>query len=474
MQTVNFQCGHCRSLMAVGVEYLGKQVRCPHCQNVVLAPPAAAPAPVPAPVPPPAPQPQPEPPPPLLPTFLLPTPPFEPAQDEASIFSPPPPSDDLFGEPAEPRLELPAASPPLTPPPMIPSPPVIADIPNPSPDVGAPAPVPAPDPVPAFVAPASQPQAEGPESATMILEGPAPQPITPGPTEDATLMAPEGLPEPSAPAPRPQRAPAGGDRWWLYFLVLPLLSYAILATILIVVLFNKVNAIPPDPLEKMPDVNGDTPGVRKAGENTWIPNPEVINNIPISARRRVGLGQTVSVGELEVTPLGVEQRKVKIFNEKNPKSAEETADPALVLSLRLRNVSDRWSFSPLDNYFDRKYEVGTPKPLTYLEVGGRRFYGGVAKWYPRSRASKNRQDREWLEKRVNYDDKGLAPGEHRDTILCTDPDDPTVLQKVTDFTGNMLWRIQLRRGVVQVGSGLKPATTIIGVEFGKKDIQAVP
>ena len=38
MQTVNFQCGNCNNLMAVGAEYLGQQVRCPHCQAVVVAP----------------------------------------------------------------------------------------------------------------------------------------------------------------------------------------------------------------------------------------------------------------------------------------------------------------------------------------------------------------------------------------------------------------------------------------------------
>ncbi len=45
MQTVNFQCGSCGNLMAVGVEYLGQQVRCPHCQQVVMAPGSDVPAP---------------------------------------------------------------------------------------------------------------------------------------------------------------------------------------------------------------------------------------------------------------------------------------------------------------------------------------------------------------------------------------------------------------------------------------------
>jgi DNA-directed RNA polymerase subunit RPC12/RpoP len=43
MQTVNFPCGNCGNLMAVGTDYLGQQARCPHCQQVVLAPPPAAP-----------------------------------------------------------------------------------------------------------------------------------------------------------------------------------------------------------------------------------------------------------------------------------------------------------------------------------------------------------------------------------------------------------------------------------------------
>jgi len=44
MQTVNFQCGNCNNLMAVSAEFLGQQVRCPHCQAVVVAPAAPAPA----------------------------------------------------------------------------------------------------------------------------------------------------------------------------------------------------------------------------------------------------------------------------------------------------------------------------------------------------------------------------------------------------------------------------------------------
>jgi len=43
METLTFQCGHCNKLMAVGVANLGQQVRCPHCQQVVIAPSQPAP-----------------------------------------------------------------------------------------------------------------------------------------------------------------------------------------------------------------------------------------------------------------------------------------------------------------------------------------------------------------------------------------------------------------------------------------------
>src|SRR5262249_39424642 len=41
METVNFQCGHCGKLMGVNTAFLGQQVHCPHCQQVVVAPAAA-------------------------------------------------------------------------------------------------------------------------------------------------------------------------------------------------------------------------------------------------------------------------------------------------------------------------------------------------------------------------------------------------------------------------------------------------
>ena len=86
MQTVNFQCGHCGSLMAVSVEFLGQQVRCPTCQLVVIAPAAKPQAP----------------------------PPSELSHLERGddIFTPPGDPESLFDAPEQPPLEVPPPPPP--------------------------------------------------------------------------------------------------------------------------------------------------------------------------------------------------------------------------------------------------------------------------------------------------------------------------------------------------------------------------
>lgn len=42
METIEIQCGSCLQVMGVGVEHLGAQVQCPHCQAVVQTPEPAA------------------------------------------------------------------------------------------------------------------------------------------------------------------------------------------------------------------------------------------------------------------------------------------------------------------------------------------------------------------------------------------------------------------------------------------------
>src|SRR5215211_4501921 len=117
MQTVNFNCPHCGNLMAVGTNLLGRNVRCPHCKQVVRAPAAAGDQPAGQASAPQAPPLTPHPP----PQFRVPAP----GEHHESIFGERH-DEDLFGsEPLKPRMpvETVAAPPPLPEPVYAPPPP---------------------------------------------------------------------------------------------------------------------------------------------------------------------------------------------------------------------------------------------------------------------------------------------------------------------------------------------------------------
>lgn len=117
MVNVNVKCGRCQKMMAISPQNLGKQVRCPYCQQVVATPKSAPAAAVPgsaaggggaAATPPPglsADQ--------LAPTVAIETQPIVPKKsildDQDSIFGEVAESDDLFGRlPPKPKLDLPS------------------------------------------------------------------------------------------------------------------------------------------------------------------------------------------------------------------------------------------------------------------------------------------------------------------------------------------------------------------------------
>jgi hypothetical protein len=346
METANFQCGHCGNLMGVGTEFLGQQVRCPHCQQVVVAPappaaeareqtasdsaPGAALPPAPAPL--------------LGETTLY----TGPDQEPESIFTPPTDTEDLFGgTPSPPRLEVPDAPSPA------PAPALAPTLTSLSPDAAAPAPA---------------PEASAALSAVTADGGPV------GAADLADAI------------PRPVRRPSRGGGWFIALVFIPLVSYAILATIAVAILYNRTQTPRENFFEKLPDVDGDNPGVRKVGRQTWKPTWQQIT-APLPDSLKVRLGETLTVGALEVKPLRVERKKIRVYVEGYPNDPQECLHDSLVLYLSLRNVSTDLSFTPLDNYLDRHWKRGDPSPpLTQLEVGSEnRFVGGPANWFPRFR-----------------------------------------------------------------------------------------
>jgi hypothetical protein len=455
METINFQCGNCGNLMGVGAANLGQQVRCPHCQQVVVAPPPSAPPPA---------EQQPS----TVETF-----PIRPLGEAESIFSPPEESgEDLFGGPSAPRVEMPAEPPAA---------------PVNGPVEGLPPPLPVPfsstltfSPPP--TEPGTSPHIPAETSGTAVVADQSASWM------DSTLPQPESELPPIglAAIPRTARRPAqGGGGWFIALVFVPLVSYSVLATIALIILWNRLQAVPARPhpldLEMIPDVEGDNPGAVKnlpKKQSRSVLKSEFVEKLAeleVPPNLRHGLGKTFRIGDLEVKPTHVERKVVKVFVEGFPRP-EPCQHESLVLHLHFRNVSADTTFLPMDNYFDRYWKRDArsgPPPLTQLEMGDTRFYGGPARWFPRQRNPNNRNDRQWLEGRKNFYENGLEPGEEMETFVCTDGDDPKVIPAFEKFKGKLLWHVQVRRGLVPVGNRELPAAAVVGIEFTAEDVKKV-
>ena len=471
MQTVNFRCGSCNNLMAVGAEYLGQQVRCPTCQNVVIAP-AADPGPAPTPVPAPVPSPEPPEPENLFPQI---------AENEDIFSSTTQATDSLFDEPAHSLVELPTSplvTPELAPPPeLVPSPemflePTITEAPSPfqdhaqtgsfSPDL---------EPFPPST----------PLAVSETISAPWISSSDNGQADSAQM----GFAE-----PKKLREPRHTKiNWFIPLVFMPLLLYAILATVAVAFLYLRLASAQPTIFDQLPDTQGDTPGTRASKSTGKIFSiDQKMATQPLPEKLKVALGSRLVLGDLGVTPTKLERGHFGLLSETSREKAEPSTYESLKLHLRLENLATDYSFTPMDNFFDRKWASGEGKatPLTMLQAGTTTFYGGPAKWFSLDSDKKKRPDREWLEGRQDVDRVGIAPGETVDTFVCTDGWteagkavqlhlfglDSEGVPKQKPYSGNLLWRVQLRRGLITYKGRKLPATSVIGVEFTSADIPA--
>jgi hypothetical protein len=483
MPTVNFQCGHCHKLMGVDANYLGKQVRCPHCQKVVLAPAPANAATVTVP-----PQEIPR-------TPDLPIPKVPDENEHESIFGEVI-DDDLFGRPVKPMLEMPPEPPsppaPAPPPPMpnMQLEPTFFQVPAvQDPAINAPtqqAPV--------------QPLPAGTDGLPPTMPAPLPSPATDGafvpPTIDWQTQAgtngpvAEEAPATDLPPVSVPRSPVSkrSDMWIIYFWV-ALVPYAIGMTVIAVILYFK-QPVDRDPLERMPDVyeKRDVEKWKGGGRGKDKVRTMIHERVPpdykLSAKQHVALGNTIRLADLEITPTRVEQKRVVIQARNRPFRPEQGEKDSLVLHVTLKNVSEEWCWYPNDPYFDRQWKQrddpnGTSKPYTFLDLVDRkewdskRFYGGGFEWPQRLQAGEGPTF--WYIQGQENHDKKLCPGEEMKTVFFTDPLDD-VPEALSAYHGKLVWRLHLRGGVVPVKTRtgeekLCSMTGVIGVEFTRDDIK---
>lgn len=415
MQTVKFQCGKCQKVMAVGADLLGKQVRCPHCQQIILAP-ATAPAPALAPAGAPAGGGAPE------VVFRMPA---ARTEEEGSIFGESEEEgDDLFNSPKTPTVELPPS--PAAPPPN----------------------------------PAAQ-------MSTVPMPGLAAQPASGNQPAEGNGEGAAEMDSPAARARQLARSQSQKENKLTLMLLIVIVPYALMMTLFAIFLVlsrPKSNDFP----KLLPDAPTENKQIHKRADDSR----------PLADEVKVAIGSEtpLKVNQIEVTPLKVAWKKVAIAYENRNFDPEPSAQNALVLTLRVKNVSDKDSFAPNDLFFNRFYDPSNSanKPYTCVEVLDKgmeeRFYGGPTKW----RAKQTRGGL-WREKDAREYVKGaehsriLQPGESMEMIVCTNPDNANIFPTIS-AAGSLLWRIQLRCGFVAEEDRYGTITTVIGVPFKTSDI----
>ena len=480
MQTLTFSCPHCTNLMAVGLELLGQQVQCPSCGKVVIAPPVNPDAQ------------------PMANTkgevadgeLILENPKEE---DHESIFGETQ-DEDVFGSrpltvvipeggmPATPNSgrrasQFAAFAPGMPPSAESTAPPEVHD--------SAPEPVPVPpqpepEATPASWGPAQDSGAE-PVPVSRESAGPSGDPWIPAP--DGSNSGPSGNdarePEFAADAhiePVQMRlpSPTAEQRKGANLLLTILGPYSVIVTLLAGFYFYKARRAAEDehPFKNIPDPVGMyEPAKRHQFTRVLEKMPSPDARLPDSLK--VNLGATLRVGDLEVTPERVEQGKLREHTvaKNNQTSVQQLSGEALILHLRLKNVSSSLEFHPTDPYFDRYYDPHekSAKPYTMLEVGGRKYYGGpinflAIKW--------DQIKRKYIDGQEN-DDKPLPPGEERHTVICTDPTDEGGNQAVRAAgpSERLTWRVQLRHGLTVYKGNEYSVSAVVGVQFTPADIR---
>ncbi|HYT93528.1 MAG TPA: hypothetical protein VEL76_32720, partial [Gemmataceae bacterium] len=216
-------------------------------------------------------------------------------------------------------------------------------------------------------------------------------------------------------------------------LLIFLIPYSAVATIAIgwLIYQQRTQPAPFDPLERLPDTRPDKGGARR-----------VKFDEPLPEKLKTSLQQPLTVGDVEVTPLLVER----------------TPLGELVLKVKLRNVSSDVAFDPLPAVFlayDHSKKTSL-KPYSFVEIGRNHLYGTSLEWKETPARPK-----------ASPFDGVLNHGEELTAVLRT-PDNKEYVALVNNLDrnkGEILWRLHVRRGFVQVKGKDVSATAVVGVRI---------
>lgn len=289
-------------------------------------------------------------------------------------------------------------------------------------------------PPPALAAALGMPQMQQPRPVA-----PAPVPMAAAPVP-IPVSAPQAAQAPTAPVTDEEEAPKASYTMYL-------VTWASIATIATIWL-----------LWTRPDPKGYLEAIKDDGKHGIIVDPFE----PLTSRQFFTLGETKEFGDLEITPLKVEYRPVKLL----PRG--DMTDPVLVLKLKITNKSDR-SFYPLDELFlypDPKMQLEQYKNLKPFKKRGYTYtYIHAEEGGSRSSIILSYDLMFEEDKLDGQAIKSLKPGESMITSIVSEE-----VKFKEDVKGSSLvWRVKVRqRG--RSGS-TKGVAGVIGVKFQKSDVE---
>lgn len=268
---------------------------------------------------------------------------------------------------------------------------------------------------------------------------------------------------------------ASADARWSGLALSIVVPYAICVTLIAGWLYyqKRQKAGTDHPLANIPDILGEYEPARRIIVGRRLDRLPDVDN-PLPPELLVRLGETREIGDLQVTPEKVERRRIDIhtvFTNGETQINRPKAE-ALVLHLRLKNCSPDVWFHPTDPAFVRKYQPrrSAPRPYTQIIADGYRSYGGPIEWSPPRERSHIRR---MFVAGQEHDDQPLAPGEERRTIICSDPADEQLWRSVQrhDRPEPIVWRVQLRRGLVHFQDRDWSVCAVVGVQFQPNDVR---
>lgn len=177
----------------------------------------------------------------------------------------------------------------------------------------------------------------------------------------------------------------------------------------------------------------------------------IIPTAPVPNAQRKRIGETINLGHLAVTALGVERTKISLerLDPSGEKEIMTSPEECLVLRIRLKNTSTDVEFAPLDETFLRTHDPNRRPTYSFIELAD----GKQIKMYELLHFS------EWNIAGQSFET--IEPGEEMEAIIAAASGSPASAK------GKMLWRIHLRAG----GPNDNDYSTVVGFEFTADQIR---